>query len=189
MKKKNVVLYAGILSMVMLGGCGASTSTENSTPATQEATEAPVADEATLENEEKNNSTEVTNEENASEETEIQEELEETADTDADSHTAFSSLMTEIYEVKTDSASAETVAENLKNYAFTYGEPSSSSAFETLANDWFLAIEETEGNDVRSEFSECFHTVTSTAQEMNETLEYDVAYTNVVNGILAAIGE
>lgn len=193
MKKKNVVLYAGILSMAMLGGCGASTLTENSTPvtqeATQEATEAPVADEATLENEEKNNSTEVTNEENASEETEIQEEQEETADTDADSHTAFSSLMTEIYEVKTDSASAETVAENLKNYAFTYGEPSSSSAFETLAYDWFLAMEETEGNDVRSEFSECFHTVTSTAQEMDETLEYDVAYTNVVNGILGAIGE
>ena len=77
MKKKNVVLYAGILSMVMLGGCGASTSTDNSTPATQEATEAPVADEATLENEEKNNSTEVTNEENASEETEIQEEKHE----------------------------------------------------------------------------------------------------------------
>ena len=30
---------------------------------------------------------------------------------------------------------------------------------------------------------------TSTAKEMDETLEYDAAYTNVVNGILGAIGE
>ena len=120
---------------------------------------------------------------------EIQEEQEEITDANVDAQTAFSSLMTEIYEVKNDSASAETVAENLKNYAFTYGAPSSSSAFESLANDWFLAIEETEGSDVRSEFSECFNTVTSTAKEMDETLEYDAAYTNVVNGILGAIGE
>ena len=97
--------------------------------------------------------------------------------------------MMEIYGVKTDSASAETVAENLKNYAFTYGQPSSSSAFETLADDWFLAMEETEGNEVRSEFSKCFQTVTSTAQKMDETLESDLAYTNVVEGILRAIGE
>lgn len=165
MKKKNVVLCAGILSMVMLVGCGTSTSNETGRPATQEVTETSEAEDSTIENEEKDNSTE------------------------AESHTAFSSLMTEIYEVKTDSASAETVAENLKKYAFTYGAPSSSSVFETLANDWFLAIEETEGNDVRSEFSECFHTVTSTAQEMDETLEYDLAYTNVVEGILRAIGE
>lgn len=200
MKKKNVVLYAGVLSMVMLGGCGTSTSNETSTPVTQEVTqdateapevtEAPEAEKATTGNEEKNNSTEVTNEENTSEETEVQEE---TADTDVDSRTAFSSLMTEIYAVKTDSTSAETVAESLKNYAFSYCEPDASSSyssvFETMANDWFLAIEETEGKDVRSEFSECFHTVTSTAQKMDETLEYDVAYENVVNGILAAIGE
>ena len=125
MKKKNVVLYAGVLSMVMLGGCGTSTSNETSTPVTQEVTqdateapevtEAPEAEKATTGNEEKNNSTEVTNEENTS--------------------------------------------------------------------------EETEGKDVRSDFSECFHTVTSTAQKKDETLEYDAAYANVVNGILAAIGE
>lgn len=202
MKKKNVVLCAGVLSMAMLVGCGESTSNENSTPVTQEVTqevtETPEAEDAASENEEKDDSTEVTNEENASEEIEIQEEQaeqegqaeqEETTDANVDAHTAFSSIMAEIYEVKNDSASAETVAENFKNYAFTYGEPSSSSTFETLANDWFLAMEETEGSDVRSEFSECFQTVTSTAQEMDETLETDLAYTNVVSGILRAIGE
>lgn len=180
MKKKNVVLYAGVLSMAMLVGCGASTSNETSTPVTQEVTEIPEAEDTTSENVEKDNSTEVINEENTSE---------EITDANVDAQTAFSSLMTEIYEVKNDSASAETVAENLKNYAFTYGAPSSSSVFESLANDWFLAIEETGGSDVRSEFSECFNTVTSTAKEMDETLEYDAAYTNVVNGILGAIGE
>ena len=204
MKKKNVFFYAGVLSVAMLVGCGASTSNETSTPVTQEVTEIPEAEDTTIENVEKNNSTEVINEENTSEENtseentseeitseemEIQEEQEEITDANVDAQTAFSSLMTEIYEVKNDSASAETVAENLKNYAFTYGAPSSSSAFESLANDWFLAIEETEGSDVRSEFSECFNTVTSTAKEMDETLEYDAAYTNVVNGILGAIGE
>ena len=97
--------------------------------------------------------------------------------------------MTEIYGVSTDAASAEEVAEKFKNYAFTYGAPSSSTAFETMANDWFQTMEETEGKDIRSEFNGCFETVTSTAQEMDVTLEYDVAYLNVVNGILAAIGE
>ena len=209
MKKKNVFFYAGVLSVAMLVGCGASTSNETSTPVTQEVTEIPEAEDTTIENVEKDNSTEVINEENTteentseeitseentseeitSEEMEIQEEQEEITDANVDAQTAFSSLMTEIYEVKNDSASAETVAENLKNYAFTYGAPSSSSVFESLANDWFLAIEETEGSDVRSEFSECFNTVTSTAKEMDEALEYDAAYTNVVNGILGAIGE
>ena len=97
--------------------------------------------------------------------------------------------MTEIYGVSTDAASAEAVAEKFKNYAFTYGAPSSSTAFETMANDWFQTMEETEGKDIRSEFNGCFETVTSAAQEMDVTLEYDVAYLNVVNGILAAIGE
>ena len=189
MKKKNVVLYAGVLSMAMLVGCGASTSNETSTPVTQEVTEILEAEDTTSENVEKDNSTEVINEEITSEEMEIQEEQEEITDANVDAQTAFSSLMTEIYEVRNDSQNAETVAENLKNYAFTYGAPSSSSVFESLANDWFLAIEETEGSDVRSEFSECFNTVTSTAKEMDETLEYDAAYTNVVNGILGAIGE
>ena len=50
-------------------------------------------------------------------------------------------------------------------------------------------MQDTEGKDVRSEFSGSFQIVTSTAQKMDENLEYDAAYLNVVNGILAAIGE
>ena len=68
MKKKNVFFYAGVLSVAMLVGCGASTSNETSTPVTQEVTEIPEAEDTTSENVEKNNSTEVINEENTSEE-------------------------------------------------------------------------------------------------------------------------
>ena len=39
MKKKNVILCAGILSMAMLGGCGGTTPEESNTAITQEAEE------------------------------------------------------------------------------------------------------------------------------------------------------
>ena len=58
-----------------------------------------------------------------------------------------------------------------------------------MANDWFDTMKNTEGNDIRSEFRESFDTVTSTAQNMDENLEFDVLYQNVINGISAAIGE
>lgn len=211
MKKRNMILCMGILSMAMCCGCGTTTQNEDATTATPEATqevtetleatETPEATDAettqetqegTIADEETTNTTESTNEEEStSEETEIQEEQTETADTNADADTEidFSSLMTSIYEVNADSTNVETVAENLKNYAFAEGAPSSSSAFESMANDWFDTMKDTEGKDIRSEFNECFTTVTSTAQEMDESLEYDVAYLNVINGILAAIGE
>ena len=165
MKKKNVILCAGILSMAMLGGCGGTTPEENNTVVTN------------------------TQEVKDTTETEKPTETPESTESGVDSNAEFSSIMTEIYGVSTDAASAEEVAEKFKNYAFTYGAPSSSTAFETMANDWFQTMEETEGKDIRSEFNGCFETVTSTAQEMDVTLEYDVAYLNVVNGILAAIGE
>ena len=164
MKKKNIILCAGILSMAILGGCGGTTPEENSTAITQE----------------KTTDTEATTEATTTQ---------ETTETGVDSNAEFSSLMTEIYGVSTDAASAETVAEKFKDFAFTNGAQSSSTTFETMANDWFQTMEETEGKDIRSEFNGCFETVTSTAQEMDVTLEYDVAYLNVVNGILAAIGE
>ena len=165
MRKKNLILCAGILSMAMLGGCGGTTPEENNTVVTH------------------------TQEVKDTTETEKPTETPESTETGVDSNAEFSSIMTEIYGVSTDAASAEAVAEKFKNYAFTYGAPSSSTAFETMANDWFQTMEETEGKDIRSEFNGCFETVTSTAQEMDVTLEYDVAYLNVVNGILAAIGE
>ena len=171
MKKKNVILCAGILSMAMLGGCGGTTPEENNTVVThtQEVKDTTETEKPT--------------------ETEDATETPESTESGVDSNAEFSSIMTEIYGVSTDAASAEAVAEKFKNYAFTYGAPSSSTAFETMANDWFQTMEETEGKDIRSEFNGCFETVTSAAQEMDVTLEYDVAYLNVVNGILAAIGE
>lgn len=178
MKKKNIILYAGILAMAMLGGCAGTTSEENSTAITQEVEE-------TAETEETVETAETDEAIEAEEATETQ----ETAEGDVDSTAEFSLLMTEIYGVSNDAASAESVAENFKNFAFTYGAPSSSSTFETMANEWFQTMEEAEGKDIRSEFSGCFETVTSTAQEMDEALEFDVAYLNVVNGILAAIGQ
>ena len=77
----------------------------------------------------------------------------------------------------------------MKTYSFNYGAPSSSPIFESMANDWFDTMKNEEGKDIRSEFRGCFDTVTSTAQKMDETLEFDVAYLNVINGISAAIGE
>ena len=183
MKKKNVILCAGILSMAMLGGCGGTTPEENNTVVTntQEVKDTTETEKPT-ETEDATETPESTELEDAT-------ETPESTETGVDSNAEFSSIMTEIYGVSTDAASAEAVAEKFKNYAFTYGAPSSSTAFETMANDWFQTMEETEGKDIRSEFNGCFETVTSTAQEMDVTLEYDVAYLNVVNGILAAIGE
>ena len=198
MKKKSIILCAGVLSMAMLCGCGENSQKENTAnvtaEATPEVTETVTTTEAadtSIEDEENNTTTESsTVEEQASDKTEVQEESTENTETaDTDSYAEFSSLMAAIYEVDENSANAETVAENLKTYAFSYGEPSSSSAFETMANDWFDTMKNEEGKDIRSEFRGCFDTVTSTAQKMDETLEFDVAYLNVINGISAAIGE
>ena len=204
MKKRNIILCAGVLSMAMLCGCESNNQTENTAKVTAEATQevtdtettlevteavaTPEATDAIIEDEGKETTAESnTVVEQDSEKTEIQEENTETAD--VDSQVTFSSLMTAIYEVDTSNIGAETVAEELKTYAFTNGEPSSSPIFEEMANDWFDTMKNAEGKDIRSEFRKCFDTVTTTAQKMDETLEYDVAYLNVINGISAAIGE
>lgn len=199
MRKKNIILCAGLLSMAMLCGCGEKSQKETTTDvtaeATQEATETtdetastPEATDASTQDTEEETTTETTPvEEEVSEGTEVQEENAE--DTITDSYAALSSLMTAIYGVDESSTNAETVAEELKTYAFTYGAPSSSTAYESMANDWFDTMKETEGKDIRSEFRKCFDTVTSTAASMDENLEFDVAYLNVINGISAAIGE
>ena len=163
MRKKNLILCAGILSMAMLGGCGSTTPEENNTAVTQEVEETTETEEAT--------------------------ETQETAETGVDSNAEFSSLMTEIYGVSTDAASAEAVAEKFKNYTFANGAPSSSTIFQSMAEKWFQMMEEKEGKDIRPEFSERFQKVTSTAENMDENLQYDVAYLNVVSGITAAIEE
>lgn len=178
MKKKNVILCVGILFMMMLGGCGDTTNKEDSTSVTKETQE-------TKETEE----TEETEEAKETEEATETKEATETQETDGDSKAELSSIMTEIYGVGNDAANAEAVAEKLKNYAFSYGAPSSSSAFKSIANDWFKTMEETEGKDIRSEFSVCFETVTSAVNNMDETIRYDVAYSNVINGIRSAIEE
>ena len=77
----------------------------------------------------------------------------------------------------------------MKTYSFNYGAPSSSPIFEEMANDWFDTMKNAEGKHIRSEIRKCFDTVTSTAASMDENLEFDVAYLNVINGISAAIGE
>lgn len=204
MKKKNIVLCAGVLSMAMLCGCEVTIQNENPTNVTAEATQeavetsevtetetTPEAAETIIEDEEKtttaesNNEEDYTSEDYSSEEIETQEETEE----DGDSYADLASLMTAIYEVDTNSTDVESIAEQLKDYSFTYGAPSTSSVFESMANDWFDTMEDVEGTDIRSEFSECFNTVTLTAQNMDEDLEFDLSYLNVINGISAAIGE
>ena len=61
--------------------------------------------------------------------------------------------------------------------------------YSDVGSSYEQTMEATEGKDIRGEFSETFNNVTTTAQSKDETLEYDVAYLNVVNGILAAIGD
>lgn len=205
MKKKNIILCAGVLSIAMLCGCEVTIKNENPTDvtaeATQEAVETPevtetvttpeatqtfIEDEEQITTAEANNIEEYTSEENTLEEIATQEGMEE----EADSHADLASLMAAIYEVDTNSTDVESIAKQLKDYAFTYGAPSTSSVFESMANDWFDTMKATEGKDIRSEFSECFNTVTSTAQQMDEDLEFDVSYLNVINGIIyAAMGE
>lgn len=203
MKKKNVILLAGIISVAMLGGCGEKTSQEDSTNVMQEETIAEETEKTeTTEETETAEETEKAEETETAEETtevekmeeelakeeekakEIAEEAQETAYNEE-----FASVMAEIYGVNGDAAKTETVAETFKNFAFANGALSSSTVFETLANEWFQTMEATEGKDIRGEFSETFNNVTTTAQSKDETLEYDVAYLNVVNGILAAIGD
>ena len=153
--KKNIIVCAGIISAMLLAGCGVTDSKDSGTvTAAQKETQETVTD---------NN------------------------DTTVDAASELSAIMAEIYNVNSDSANVDEIAEKFKNYTFSYGQPSSSATFEEWANDWFKKMEESEGKDVRSEFKECFQTVTSAAQSKDETLEYDVAYTNVVNGILAAM--
>lgn len=209
MKNKNIVLCAGVLSMAMLCGCEVKIQNENPTNVTAEATQeavetsegteteaTPEAAESIIEDEEKTTTAESNNvedytsedyssEDYSSEEIETQEETEE----DGDSYADLASLMTAIYEVDTNSTDVESIAEQLKDYSFTYGAPSTSSVFESMANDWFDTMEDVEGTDIRSEFSDCFSTVTLTAQKMDEDLEFDLSYLNVINGISAAIGE
>ena len=197
MKKKNIILCAGVLSLTMMCGCGENTQNETSanvtTEVTQEVTETVDTPETTdtiiADDETKTTTESNTVDEYDSEQPEIQEENTETADTNVDSYAELSSLMTAIYAVGEDSTSVETAAENLKTYAFNYGAPSSSANYESMANDWFDSMQSTEGTDIRSEFRKCFDTVTLTAQEADENLEFDVAYQNVINGISAAIGE
>ena len=206
MKKRNIILCAGVLSMAMLCGCESNNQTENTAKVTAEATQevtdtettpevteavaTPEATDTIIEDEGKETTAESnTVVEQDSEKTEIQEENTETADTNVDSYAELSSLMTAIYAVGEDSTSVETAAENLKTYAFNYGAPSSSANYESMANDWFDSMQSTEGTDIRSEFRKCFDTVTLAAQEADENLEFDVAYQNVINGISAAIGE
>lgn len=205
MKKKNIMLCAGALSITMFCGCGITLQTHGTptvtTEATQEVTETPeveVTEAVTtpetnntiIEAEEDKTAAEASNE-TANFSTEIETEEKENAeatDTDIDSYTAFATLMTAIYKVDASSTDAETVAEELKTYSFTYGGPSTSSVSEDMANEWFDYMKEIEGKDIRSEFSKSFTTVTSTAQRMDADLEFDVAYLNVINGISAAIG-
>lgn len=197
MKKKNIILCAGVLSLTMMCGCGENTQNETSanvtTEVTQEVTETVDTPETTdtiiADDETKTTTESNTVDEYDSEQPEIQEENTETADTNVDSYAELSSLMTAIYAVGEDSTSVETAAENLKTYAFNYGAPSSSANYESMANDWFDSMQSTEGTDIRSEFRKCFDTVTLAAQEADENLEFDVAYQNVINGISAAIGE
>lgn len=197
MKKRIVILCAGVLSLAMVCGCGSAKSDENAATATPETTqevtetsedtETQETEESTGTDEETTDTTETTTEEEStSEEAESQEEAETV---EAAAEEGFSSVMTEIYGLHADSENIEAAAENLKNYAFENGAPSSSSAFEVMANDWFDTMKDTEGKDIRAEFGEAFTTVTSAAQEMDENLEYDAAYLNVINGIQAAIGE
>ena len=171
MKKKDVILCAGILSITMLGGCGGTTLEESNTAITQEAEETAETQEAT----ETKEATEVIAEAIVTQEA-------------ADFTEEFSAIMTEIYELSGDS-DAEEIAEKFKNYAFTNGAPSSSMNFQYMAENWFQMMEEKEGKDIRPEFNQRFEVVTSTAKKMDETLEYDVLYSNVVNGIIAAIEE
>lgn len=203
MKKKNIILCAGVLSIAMLCGCEVTIKNENPTDVTAEATQeavetpevtetvtTPEATQTFIEDEEQITTAESNNiedynytaEEYASEEITTQEDMEEETDSYAD----FASLMTAIYEVDTNSTDVESIAKQLKDYAFTYGAPSTSSVFESMANDWFDTMKATEGKDIRFEFSECFNTVTSTAQQMDEDLEFDVSYLNVINGIIYA---
>lgn len=197
MKKKNIILCAGVLSLTMMCGCGENTQNETSanvtTEVTQEVTETVDTPETTdtiiADDETKTTTESNTVDEYDSEQPEIQEENTETADTNVDSYAELSSLMTAIYAVGEDSTSVETAAESLKTYAFNYGAPSSSANYESMANDWFDSMQSTEGTDIRSEFRKCFDTVTLAAQEADENLEFDVAYQNVINGISAAIGE
>ena len=201
MKKKNVILLAGILSVAVLGGCGEKTSQEDSTSVMQEETieekEEIEETEETEEKEEKEEKEEtktakestVKSEEDTIKDNTSKEVQQETEETTAGVQTDLSAVMTEIYKVSAGSASADAVAENFKNYALTNGAPSSSGAFESMATEWFQTMQNSEGKDIRAEFSKAFNTVTATAQGKDETLEYDVAYTNVVSGILAAIGE
>lgn len=204
MKKKTIILCAVVLSLAMLCGCEITIKNENTAnvtaEATQEALETPEVTEALttpeatqniIEDEEQTTTAESNNiEENASEEYSSEEiTTQEETEENVDSYVDLASLMTAIYEVDTNSTSAENVAQQLKDYSFTYGGPSTSSVFESMANDWFDTMKSTEGKDIRSEFSECFNTVTLTAQKMDEELEFDLSYLNVINGISAAIGE
>lgn len=209
MKKKHIMLCAVVLSMTLFSGCGITIQTDNTSTVTNETTqevaETPyieltpeITEAATtsevnntiIEDEEETTTAESYNETTTSTtEIEIKEdENVENTDTDVDSYTTLATLMTAIYEVGNSSTSAETVAEELKTYSFTYGGPSTSSEFEAMANDWFDYMKDIEGKDIRSEFSKSFTTVTSTAQQMDAELEFDLAYLNVINGITAAIG-
>ena len=129
MKKKNIILCAGVLSLTMMCGCGENTQNETSanvtTEVTQEVTETVDTPETTdtiiADDETKTTTESNTVDEYDSEQPEIQEENTETADTNVDSYAELSSLMTAIYAVGEDSTSVETAAENLKTYAFNYG--------------------------------------------------------------------
>ena len=186
MKKRNVILCAGVLSMAMLCGCGDKSKEENSATATPEVTQ----EAATQETTEVDATEEATQETAEVEATEAAtQEAEGTVDAGEENDAEFAAIMTAIYGVTADSADVEKVADEFAAYALRTGSGSSSSLFQAKASEWFNTMTETEGNDIRSAFGESFKLVATAAQEKDENLEFDVNYTNVYYGISAAIEE
>lgn len=203
MKKRTIILCTGALSLAMLSGCGAAKQTENTagttaaveTTAAAETTTTPetTTDAETATDAETPASADAAETESAGNTTDT--DSPENADSEAETEDAYAdsiTLMQTIYEIHPGSSGAslraEEAAENLKNYVSSYGADTSLS-FETLANDWFETMTETEGADIRTDFKECFEEAVSAAKNSDETLEKDTAFLNVINGISAAIGK
>ena len=184
MKKRNVILCAGALSMAMLCGCGAKDAGSAAPEATQEVVEAT----AEAVQEEAEVTAEPVQEEVAAEVT-AEPVQEETANTEATIDVEFASILLEIYGLQADSSNVDQVAERFANFAIANGAPSTSSVFEDMAASWFASMQDSEGKDIRSEFATSFDLVNTTALKNNAELEFDLNYTNVYSGINMAIEE
>ena len=105
-----------------------------------------------------------------------------------DIYSVLTDCLTTIYGVQVGAAGsslrAESAADELIQFAKNYGEAYSSDDFERMTEKW---LEQMGKEEIEADFFECLESTIAVAIEKDASLENKKAFTNIVDGVRAAL--